>query len=47
MTSVQELLDKIKRLEMELEREKDNRKQTAREKINEMSSEVVDSNPYR
>lgn len=47
MTSVQELLDKIKHLEMELEREKDNHKQIAREKINEMSSEVVDSNPYR
>lgn len=47
MTSVQELLDKIKHLEMELEREKDKHKQIAREKINEMSSEVVDTNPYR
>lgn len=47
MTSVQELLDKIKNLEVELEREKSKHKHTAREKINEMSSEVVDSNPYR
>lgn len=42
---VEELKAKIKELEIALEMEK-KRKGPVREKINEMSSEVVDSNPY-
>lgn len=43
---IEELKAKIKELEIALEMEK-KRKGPVREKINEMSSEVVDSNPYR
>lgn len=46
MASVDELLNKIKDLENQLAREK-LRKGPVREKIAEISSEVVDSNPYR
>ncbi|CAH3024144.1 unnamed protein product [Porites evermanni] len=42
---IEELKAKIKELEIALEMEK-KRKGPVREKINEMSSEVVDSNPY-
>ncbi|XP_046662116.1 ubiquitin-like modifier-activating enzyme 5 [Homalodisca vitripennis] len=44
--SVQELLEKIKDLENQLEKEKLKHEQPRRAKISEMSSEVVDSNPY-
>uniref|UniRef100_A0A1B6I7H0 Ubiquitin-like modifier-activating enzyme 5 n=1 Tax=Homalodisca liturata TaxID=320908 RepID=A0A1B6I7H0_9HEMI len=44
--SVQELLEKIKDLENQLEKEKLKHEQPTRAKISEMSSEVVDSNPY-
>jgi len=47
MASVEELLAKIKLLEKELAKEKNKYgDQPARAKISEMSSEVVDSNPY-
>ncbi|CAG9855294.1 unnamed protein product [Phyllotreta striolata] len=44
MSTVKELQDKIKELEEKLE--KISQKNVARKKIDEMSSEVVDSNPY-
>lgn len=43
---IEGLKTKIKDLEIALENER-KRKGPMREKINEMSSEVVDSNPYR
>lgn len=43
---IEGLKAKIKELEIALETEK-KRKGPMREKIEEMSSEVVDSNPYR
>ena len=43
---IEELKAKIKELEMALESEK-KRKGYVRRKIEEMSSEVVDTNPYR
>ncbi|XP_077300746.1 ubiquitin-like activating enzyme 5 [Arctopsyche grandis] len=45
MPTLQELLNKIKDLENQLAREKQ-RKGPIREKIDEISSEVIDSNPY-
>ncbi|KAL4217529.1 Ubiquitin-like modifier-activating enzyme 5 [Mactra antiquata] len=47
MASVEDLQKKIKELEQALEEEKQkNRQGAVRQKISEMSSEVVDSNPY-
>lgn len=43
---IEKLKAKIKELEIALENER-KRKGPVREKIQEMSSEVVDSNPYR
>ena len=44
--SIEELKEQIKKLELQLEQEQQiNMKQ--REKITQMSAEVVDSNPYR
>ena len=47
--SSEELKNKIKELEKELERIKNDscKSLPAREKIEHMSSEVVDANPYR
>lgn len=49
MTSVEELKAKIEKLEQELavEKSKNSQNAPARGKIAQMSSEVVDSNPYR
>jgi hypothetical protein len=49
MTSPQELELRIKELEkqLELERKKHESSRPVREKIAQMSSEVVDYNPYR
>jgi hypothetical protein len=47
MSSMEELLEKVKHLEAELASEKAKHVQPTRKKIAEMSSEVVDSNPYR
>jgi hypothetical protein len=49
MDSVRELELRIKELEkqLELEKQKHGPVQPVREKIAHMSSEVVDSNPYR
>jgi hypothetical protein len=46
---MKELVLKVKELEkqLELERQKHESVQPVREKIVQMSSEVVDSNPYR
>lgn len=44
--SVEELKEKIQQLEAELKQLRDD-KGCAREKIAQMSGEVVDSNPYR
>jgi hypothetical protein len=46
---MKELVLKVKELEkqLELERQKHESVQSVREKIVQMSSEVVDSNPYR
>ncbi|XP_052814608.1 ubiquitin-like modifier-activating enzyme 5 [Mya arenaria] len=46
MSSVEELQKKIRQLENELEAEKQKNRQVIRQKISQMSSEVVDSNPY-
>ncbi|XP_054278166.1 ubiquitin-like modifier-activating enzyme 5 [Macrosteles quadrilineatus] len=46
MSTNEELLAKIKKLETELANEKAKHVQPTRQKIAEMSSEVVDSNPY-
>lgn len=45
MSEIETLRQKIKELENELREKKD--KDAAREKIEHMSGEVVDSNPYR
>lgn len=48
MANVEALQARIKALEAELEKcRQQNTAVTARQKISEMSSEVVDSNPYR
>ena len=47
MAKVQALEERIKQLEDELRREKSQKGGRIREKIETMSSEVVDSNPYR
>ena len=49
MSSIEQLKLRIKQLENQLENERQKREpvQHAREKIAQMSSEVVDSNPYR
>jgi hypothetical protein len=49
MDSTKELILRVKELEKELElaRQKYEPSQPARERIVQMSSEVVDSNPYR
>ena len=48
MASIEELQHQIQALKAELAAEKlRNSSQTARHKIEQMSSEVVDSNPYR
>jgi len=47
MTSMEELKNQIKDLEQQLEAEKQKNKAIVRTKITQMSSEVVDSNPYR
>lgn len=51
MASVKKLKERVKELEEELKREKRKNAEagtiTVRHKISEMSSEVVDSNPYR
>lgn len=46
MCSNRDCCDRIKSLEDELAREKTNKSFVSRDKIKEMSSEVVDSNPY-
>lgn len=43
----QDLINRIKQLEEELKNEKSKINSKGREKIAQMSSEVVDSNPYR
>lgn len=45
MSSIEELQKKVKQLEEELE--KSRQSGAVRTKISQMSSEVVDSNPYR
>jgi len=47
MESVESLQKRIKQLENELDSERQKNKQVVRQKIDQMSSEVVDSNPYR
>lgn len=47
MTSVSELKARIAQLEKQLADEQNKYVQSGRQKITEMSSEVVDSNPYR
>ena len=47
MASVEDLKKRINELEKELEAEKQLNKSGGRQKISQMSSEVVDSNPYR
>jgi len=47
MASMEELKNQIKDLEQQLEAEKQKNKAIVRTKITQMSSEVVDSNPYR
>lgn len=47
MASVEELENRIKDLEKQLEHEKRKNITAGRSKISQMSSEVVDSNPYR
>lgn len=44
-TELSQLRERVHQLEMELETLK--RNSSGRQKIDEMSSEVVDSNPYR
>lgn len=46
MSTVEELKSKIKELELQLEAER-HKNGPGRSKISQMSSEVVDSNPYR
>lgn len=46
MSTVEELKSKIKELELQLEAER-HKNGPGRSKILQMSSEVVDSNPYR
>ena len=46
--SIEELKNRIKELEAQLQYERENKNETvARPKITQMSAEVVDSNPYR
>lgn len=47
MASIKALEERIKQLEDELSRERSQKGGRVREKIETMSSEVVDSNPYR
>jgi len=47
MESVEQLKAQVKQLTEELENEKKRIGSKGREKIAQMSSEVVDSNPYR
>ena len=47
MERVEDLQARIKQLEAELEAAKRGEASAARQKIDKMSSEVVDSNPYR
>ena len=47
MASMEELKNQIKDLEQQLQAEKQKNKAIVRTKITQMSSEVVDSNPYR
>lgn len=47
MSTIKELQAKIAKLEAELANEKSKNEGPVREKISQMSSEVVDSNPYR
>lgn len=46
MASIEDLQKKIQELEHELKEER-NKRGSIRTKITQMSSEVVDSNPYR
>lgn len=47
MSDVESLQKKVAELERELEEKKSKDAATTREKIEHMSAEVVDSNPYR
>lgn len=47
MASMEEMENRIKDLEKQLEKEKQKNNTAGRSKISQMSSEVVDSNPYR
>ena len=47
MATMDELKERVKQLENELEAVKKGKSYVVRDKINTMSSEVVDSNPYR
>lgn len=47
MDKLEELRQRVKELEKKLLEEQRKNASTAREKIEHMSSEVVDSNPYR
>ena len=47
MASIEDLQQRIKVLEEELDKERQKNRPVVREKISQMSSEVVDSNPYR
>ena len=47
MASIEELQEQIKALKAELKTERSRNSGVMRHKIEQMSSEVVDSNPYR
>lgn len=46
MSAIEQLRDKLLELQSELEKHKEESSKMQREKIDKMSSEVVDSNPY-
>lgn len=47
MSTIQELQNRVKELEEELKNERNRQAGAVRTKIDQMSSEVVDTNPYR